>query len=102
MVANDVGFIGALLLHQNRRDNALGLSHVTVAQRGLLWYYNRLLVTQSQDYLKAAMAKGALNKIRNDIKRIKRKVRKAKTIEEKRELLIEALRLEEMAVKWQI
>lgn len=102
MVAKNAEFIGAILLHQHRRDNALGLAHVTTAQKGLLWYFNSLLIGQHQDYLKAAMAKGALNQIRNDVKRIRRKIRKAKTIEKKRELLIEAIRLEEMAQQWPI
>jgi hypothetical protein len=35
-------FVAALLYHQYRRDSALGLHHVTTAQTGLLWYYNRL------------------------------------------------------------
>lgn len=102
MAARNADFIGAILLHQNRRDNALGLAHVTTQQRGLLWYFNHLLIEQHQDYLKAAMAKGALNQIRNDVKRIRRQIRKAKTIEEKRGLLIEAIKLEEMAQQWPI
>lgn len=102
LAARNAEFVGAVLLHQNRRDNALGLAHITTQQKGLIWYYNHLRFEQYQDYLKAAIAKGALNQIRNDVKRIKRQIRKAKTIEEKRGLLIEAIKLEEMAVKWQI
>ncbi len=33
-------FIGALALHQYKRDMALGLNHITTMTRGLLWYYN--------------------------------------------------------------
>lgn len=102
MAARNVNFVGAIALYQHRRDNALGLAHITSQQKGLLWYYNHLRFEQYQNYLKAAMAKGALNQIRNDVKRIKRQIRKAKTIEEKRGLLIEAIKLEEMAQQWPI
>lgn len=102
MAAKNADLIACLLLHQQGRDNALGLTHITTRQKGLLWFYNHLLFEQYQDYLRAAMAKGALNQIRNDVKRIKRQIRKAKTIEEKRSLLIEAIKLEEMAEKWPI
>jgi hypothetical protein len=39
---DQINFVGALLLYQRKRDSALGLVHVTSAQRGLLWYYNLL------------------------------------------------------------
>lgn len=37
-----INFVGVLLLHQKKRDDALGLRHVTTRQRGLIWYYNLL------------------------------------------------------------
>lgn len=37
-----LNFVGALLLLQKRRDDALGLRHVTTVQRGWIWYYNLL------------------------------------------------------------
>lgn len=39
--AASLNFIGALALFQQRRDSAIGLMHVTQAQRGLLWYYDK-------------------------------------------------------------
>lgn len=103
LAANDAEFIAALLLHQHRQDNALGLHHVTARQRGLLWYYNLTLLKLHQDHFKAAMAKGALDQIRSRIKRIVAEAKKRSTpLERKRELLIEAMQLEEKAKQWPI
>jgi len=92
-------FVASLALHQVRRDSALGLTHVTTRQRGLLWYYNILQAQIYKDYLRVSVKRNVLMEIRNNLKRIKREVRRA-PIERKRELLIEAIRLEEMANRW--
>lgn len=96
---NRVSFIGALALYQNKRDRALGLTHLTAKQRGLIWYYNTLQAQIYKDYLRASVNRNALMGIRNRLKRIKREARKA-PIERKRELLIEAIKLEELANQW--
>lgn len=102
MEAKDADFVGALILYQYRQDNALGLHHLTTKQRGLIWYYNLLRLNVHKELIHSAMAKGAMNQIRNQIKRIMREAKKRSTpLERKRQLLIEAMQLEEMASKWQ-
>ena len=100
--ANDANFIGALALYQNRRDAAIGLHHITAKQRGLIWHYNRLRQAQAKEYLLAASQYGALREIEKRIKALLKEARaKGTPIERKRELLIQALELQETAKQWQ-
>lgn len=96
---NSLNFIGALALYQQRRDSAIGLTHATAKQRGLLWFYNTKQQELIQSVSKAAFAQGALQRINQRMTEIMREVKKAK-IKRKRELLIEAIQLEEIAKQW--
>lgn len=95
---NQINFIGALALHQHRRDCAIGLTHVTTRARGLLWYYNikqRELLTQ---VARASFKVGAIGQID---KRMAEIMAESQTvpIERKRELLKEAVELQKQAKK---
>jgi hypothetical protein len=93
---DQLNFIGALALHQHRRDSALGLSHVTTKTRGLLWYYNlkqRELVTRVS---KVAFVHGAMQQIDQRMAQIMTEAQTA-PIERKRELLKEAIDLKKQA-----
>lgn len=48
-----LNFIGALALYQHRRDTAIGLTHITQAQRGLLWYYDKKQRDAANKFVKA-------------------------------------------------
>lgn len=99
MAEENANLTACLLLHQHRRDTAIGLRNVTTKQRGLLWYYNTLLLRQRQGLLEAATAKGAMIEIRHRMAQLKRELKKAGTIEEKMAILIQAAQLEELAEK---
>lgn len=95
-----LNFIGALALHQNRRDTALGLSHVTTRQRGLIWYYNvkqRELLTS---VAKASFKLGTIQQIDRRMAEIMAEARDA-SLERKRELLKEAIGLKKQAQRTQ-
>lgn len=70
MVAKNADFIGAILLHQNRRDNALGLTHITTRQKGLLWYYNFLQYHTYDKIVRAAIYNGIIQSGRLEIKNL--------------------------------
>jgi hypothetical protein len=93
---SSVNFIGSLALYQHRRDSALGLNHVTTKQRGLLWYYNTLQDSIRREFIAAQVKRDSLLQIHNRLKRITREAKTA-PIERKRELLAEAMKLEELA-----
>lgn len=93
---NQLNFVGALALHQHRRDCALGLNHVTGKARGLLWYYNlkqRELITQVS---KVAFVHGAMQQIDQRMAQIMSEAETA-SVERKRELLQEAIKLKKQA-----
>lgn len=92
----DLNFIGALALHQHRRDTAIGLLHVTTRQRGLLWYYGAKQRELASKLTKAAVAKGLIDGIDKRMAEIMREAQTA-TLERKRELLAEALKLKKEA-----
>lgn len=92
-----LNFIGALALHQNRRDSALGLSHVTSRQRGLIWYYN----TKRQEMAIKSFHYGVIIGARRRIKQIKRKVKADTPIAEAQRLYQEALILRQQIDKSQ-
>lgn len=96
MQENNVNFIGSLAIYQHRRDNALGLNHVTAKQRGLLWYYNTLQDGIRREFIAAQIKRDSMLQIHNRLKRIMREAKKA-SIERKQELLAEAMKLEELA-----
>lgn len=54
-----IGLVECLALFQHRRDDALGLVHVTKAQRGLLWYRNTL----ARRAVSAALHAGVIKEI---------------------------------------
>ena len=92
----NLNFIACLALHQNRRDSAIGLTHVTKAQNGLLWYYN---VKKQDLFVKASTASfkhGAMQQIDKRMSEIMIEAESA-TLERKRELLTEALKLKKQA-----
>lgn len=93
---DNLNFIGALCLYQQRRDSAIGLTHVTKAQKGLLWLYNlkhqELFVKASQVSFKY----GAMQQIDKRMTDIMTEAESA-TLERKRELLTEALKLKKQA-----
>ena len=98
MLENDgnLNFIACLALHQNRRDSAIDLTHVTKAQKGLLWYYN---VKKQDLFVKASTASfkhGAMQQIDKRMSEIMIEAKSA-TLERKRELLTEALKLKKQA-----
>lgn len=93
---DQLNFIGAIALHQHRRDCAIGLSRVTGRVRGLLWYYNikqRELLTQ---VAKASFKVGAIGQIDKRMAEIMAEAQDA-PIERKRELLKEAIKLQKQA-----
>ncbi len=98
MALNAVGnlnFIGALALHQNRRDMALGLNHVTTKTRGLLWYYN----IKQQEIATKSFYYGVIIGCRKRLKQIKKQVKIDTPIEQAQMLYREALVLQEQIVK---
>lgn len=56
---SEIGFVECLALFQKRRDDALGLVHVTQRQRGLLWYRNLL----ARRAVSAALHAGVIKEI---------------------------------------
>jgi hypothetical protein len=91
-----INFIGALALHQHRRDCAIGLTHVTTKTRGLLWYYN---IKQRETLTRVAQVSfnlGAINQIDKRMAKIMTEAQTAST-ERKRELLKEAIKLQKRA-----
>lgn len=42
MDLKNADFVACLALYQSRKDTAIGLSHITTKQKGLIWYYNTL------------------------------------------------------------
>lgn len=100
--AKDANFVVCLALYQHRRDTAIGLEHVTTRQKGLLWYYNTLRQGQVKEYLQAAARYGALREIERQVKKILKEARSKKTsLERRKELLLQALELQEQAKQWQ-
>lgn len=98
----DANFIACLALYQFRRDKAIGLMHVTSTQQGLLWYYKVLQQELAKQYVEIGIAYTGLRQIERRIKRIGIEARKKTTpIERKRELLTEAMKLQELAEQWQ-
>lgn len=95
-VSKNLNFIGALALYQHRRDTAIGLSHITTKQRGLLWYYNALLSQQ----LKDAAFYGAMQTIQKRMTEIMAEVENS-GLDRQRELLLEAMNLKEQMEVWQ-
>lgn len=96
MLENDVNFIGALALYQQRRDSAIGLTHVTKVQKGLLWYYN---IKRQELFVKASQVSfkyGAMQQIDRRMADIMTEAENA-PLERKRELLTEALKLKKQA-----
>lgn len=93
-----LNFIACLALHQNRRDTALGLTHVTTRQRGLLWFYNVKQKELLQSVARVSFKLGAIQQIDKLMAKIMTEARDA-PIERKRELLKEAVELQKQAKK---
>lgn len=93
-----LNFVACLALHQNRRDKALGLNHITTKARGLIWYYN---VKQRELLTSIAKASFKLGTIQQIDKRMSQIMAEAGSapIERKRELLKEAVQLQKQAKK---
>lgn len=98
-MAQDDRFIACLLLHQHRRDTAIGLSHVTTKQTGLIWYYNELQRQIRHEYIKSAIVKERLTQIQARIKQILKEAKTA-SLEQQKALLSEAMRLQDIANQW--
>lgn len=94
--SDNLNFIAALALYQHRRDNALGLTHVTQAQRGLIWYYNTRQKELLSTLTRAAIVQGAMSSIDRRMAEIMTEVEQV-PIERKRELLTEAIGLKKQA-----
>lgn len=92
---DNLNFIAALALYQHRRDNALGLTHLTGAQRGLIWYYNETL----RNKLTKAFHYGIIQGARQRIKEIRKTIKKTTPIEVAERLYKEALVLEQQIEK---
>lgn len=90
------GFIGAIALYQNRRDNALGLAHVTTQQKGLLWYYNYLQYEAYRDLMAKSFHLGVIRGARKSMRRIKRKIKTATSVEQAQSLYREYMILQEL------
>lgn len=91
-----LNFIGALALYQNRRDKAVGISHISRQQRGLIWYYNTIL----SQHLKNAALYGALKGIQKQMAEIMVEAQSA-SLDRQRQLLLEAMTLQEKMETWQ-
>lgn len=94
--SSNLNFIGALLLHARRRDTAIGLTHLTSRQRGLLWYYRTKRDELARNFTQAAITKGLIDGIDKRMAEIMQEEKTA-TTERKRELLTEALKLKAQA-----
>lgn len=92
---NNLDFVACLALYQNRRDKAIGISHISQKQKGLVWYYNFLL----RDHLKKATVYGALQAIQSRMSQIMQEAQTS-TIERQKQLLLEAMRLREQSEAW--
>ena len=89
-----VSLTSCLLLYQNRQDKALGLEHITVRQRGLLWYYGQL----QTDITTKAMTAGYLNGIiQQSAAEIKTLVKQAEQAKDKHKIARRVVALQEMA-----
>lgn len=85
-----VNFVAALALHQHKRDTALGLTHITTKQRGLIWYYN---VNQRELFIEAskkAFSYGAIRQAQRRMNEIMAEIHHAKSHDEAVSLLVEA------------
>ena len=87
----NLNFIACLALHQNRRDSATGLTHVTKVQKGLLWYYN---VKKQETYTKYFYY-GVIQGARERIAQIKGIINQDTPISEARRLYNESLVLQQ-------
>lgn len=95
MDLKDADFVACLALYQNRRDTAIGLSHITTKQKGLIWYYN-ILKTESYNRLIAmSFNLGVIRGARKRIKEIVMQTKLDTPIEEANKLYQEALRLQD-------
>lgn len=92
-----LNFIGALALHQNRRDKALGLNHITTQQRGLIWYYN----TKKREIAVKSFYYGIILGARKRIGQIKKMVKADTPLAEAQRLYQEALILKQQIDKAQ-
>lgn len=94
--SHSTNFIAALTIFQHRRDMAIGLTHITTRQRGLIWYYNTIL----SQHLKNAALYGALKGIQKQMAEIMVEAQSA-SLDRQRQLLLEAMALQEKMGKWQ-
>ncbi len=88
-----LNFIGALALHQHKRDMALGLNHITTKTRGLLWYYNVKQRDLLIDVVKASFKLGTIRQAQRRMNEIMLEVQHAKSHDETVALLKEAKKL---------
>ncbi len=93
---NSANLIGALALHQHRRDYAIGLTHITTRTRGLLWYYNIKQREVLSQVAKVSFKLGAISQIDKRMAEIMTEAQDA-PLERKRELLKEATQLKKRA-----
>lgn len=95
---NNLNFIACLALHQNRRDSALGLNHVTTRTRGLIWYYNvkqRELHESYQDLMLKSFHLGVIRGARKRMRQIRKRINLTTPIEQARTLYQEYTLLQE-------
>lgn len=95
---NQINFVAALTLHQHKRDGALGLTHVTTSQRGLLWYYNTLQqksVESYQDLMLKSFHLGVIRGARKRMRQIRKSIKSTTPIEQARALYQEYAILQE-------
>lgn len=94
--AMSLNLIASLALYQHRRDVALGMTHLTTKQRGLLWYYQMKQQEMIKEFTGAAMAKSLVDQIDRRMAEIMQEAQTA-PLERKRVLLLEAIELKKQA-----
>lgn len=101
-LTSNIDLIGMLALYQNRRDTAIGLTHITAKQRGLLWYRN--VKEQELSQSKAALQQiaqealrlaNSLNKsIETNRAKMKSLIAQSEQAKDSRPLVSKAMRLQ--------
>lgn len=94
MELNESSFIAALALFQNKRDSAIGLSHLTTKQKGLLWYFNTLQAESYSDVLKKSFYFGVIKSATSQIKALKEKITSSTTLDEAQAIYAKVMELQ--------
>lgn len=87
--------MACLTLYQNKHDKAIGITHISQRQRGLIWYYNYLQHELNQALIVKSFYLGVIREGRKKAKQIKQKITPDTSLEEAQKLYQEYLALQD-------